>query len=449
MQKISINPKLTLVFGLKWYQHDEIDGKSPHRQIGAWRDEGYRYAATYPHIGGKVFGLYKPPAIAQPKFDKTCVSGAAVIATHPELAGQTGIVLIQFEEEVENDQPPKTSVIFVGLRAGVVVMDYIIDPHEILDYRNNFLQQYLASEEEPRTWGDLSGSNRVDNPFELAQCTPSKAGGKACPVVELRSSRVFVVVGILAAVAVLAGVGFIVWQINQSNAEEMKRRLAASENTPPVLYAREIKRWEAREVNFVAPSIAYMRDELRAEKFPIHVGGFALVKVSCFGEQCSAQWKRETGNLDEFRARAPESWKVVNALSQDLIDTVIDLKLPKGKIDRAGWPKYAALKDQLTSHWQLIYSAGWRATLGAKNQLAIPGNFTPEQKRAIVNYEGAPHGVDVEIVSQQWWFVDKDINAPLQAEHLGEQVELTEPIVVSYDGKIITFSLKGVMYVQN
>lgn len=442
MQKIRVSPKLTLVFGLMWAQHDELEHSNLHQQIGVWRDEGYRYAAVYSHEAGRVFGLYKSAAGQKP-FDKTCISGAAVIATHRELLGKTGVVLIQFEEA----EASKTSVIFVGLRNGVVVMDFVAEISELTELRNSFNRNYLPPGQAAETWGVLASGEQLNHVFTLAQLTPSKVGGKSCPVQELQSSRILLIAAIGSGLAVLTAVVYLVLQFNDQAASEAKRRLTNSENTPQVLYAKELQRWMARPINLAAPSLEAMRTALL--KFPVLHAGSVLESVSCFGEQCSASWKVVDGTLEEFRAAAPASWQSISATAQNTIVVVLDFKLPTAKIDRESWPKFPALRDKLISHWQALHSTGWRIAMGTVRQLAVPKTFSPEQARLVSNTPGAPYGVDFEVTAMPWWFADPDSNAPLSVKHFSEQVELTDPIVMKYDRKEILFSMKGTIYVSN
>lgn len=441
MHKLRVNEKLTLVLGLDWKQHDPLEGKL-RQQIGQWKEEGYKFAAQYAHPGGQVSGLYRP-ASDQVKFDKTCMAGAAVVATHPRLADQTVIVLIEFKEPGKEGA---RKVIFVGLRDGKVLVDIIANPEDVPDLRNKFRTAHAAGKEVV-TYGDMSGDQRVDNDFSLSELTPAKGGGKACPVTELRSSysAVFVLSGV--ALAIAAGSAYYAYQVQLDNAAEMKRRMAMKEQTPQALYTKEIARWSARTVNFVSPSVEFLREKMG--RFQVARAGFILVKVECFNEQCTSTWKREFGTLEGFRAAAPPEWTVIIATDQEHINVALDFKLPSANIDRAIWPKdLGALRDKLYNHWQFLHPVGWRASLGDLKQLAIPVGFTDEQRRAISSFPNAPRGIEVDIKDQKLMFSVPEKSAPLRVENFAEQVELTESLVVKYDGKQFSFTLKGIIYVS-
>lgn len=439
MQKVSISPKLTLVFGLDWVQHDPL-GRSLHKQIGLWKEEGYKYAAHYSDPGGQVFGLYRPMN-DQVRFDKTCISGAAILATHPQLVDKTAIVLIEFREpDGEN------KVIFVGLRDSKVLMDFVITPDQIQEQRNVFRSLHAAGKD-VETFGELSGGQRVDHVFTLDQLTPVKGGGKACPVAPLRSSHLTSIIWGSVALVLIGTTGYFVWQYQLDSAADLKRRMALKEQTPQVLYANEIARWAVRPINLVSPSVEFLHAQLRSWKFA--KAGWILTSVSCLGEQCTSRWHRDVGTLDEFRAAAPLEWKLISASGQDDLDVVMEFKLPIAHMDRTLWPKFSAVKDKLVSHWQYLHAVGWRAELGEVKQLAIPVSFTTEQRNAVANFENAPRGVEVKAEAQSWAFAAPDPKGPLQAHNFAEQVELTEPIVVKYDGKSLSFSFKGIIYVSS
>lgn len=440
MQTIKISKKQTLAFGLTWLQHDELE-YSKHAQIQRWLQEGYFYAANYKHDGGRVYGLHKAEGKNAPKGD--CISGAAVIATHPELVGKTGFVLIEFEDQT--DKGP--AVIFVALHSGVVKMDLIIQYQEIPEYRNKFLRQFLAPGEQPDTWGDLNQQHTVDHVFRLEDLVPGPKGGKARPLAPLRSARMWVVFGTVGVVCALVGIGYAGWQYNNERTAALKRRLEQERNTPAVLYADSIARWEARNVVLLAPSLAVLRKELVSFQ-PIRAG-YVLVSITCSSAACSSLWDRQDGTLEAFRAAAPASFVAISPLGQDKIDVTLDLTLPTAKIDRASWPKTLELRDKLITQWNSLVSAGWVAEFGTIERMAVPPNFTKEQLAAIANYPNPPQGVSISVRNAAWWFTNDDPLSPVAVSRMGEQVELVEPIEIKYDGKEFSFSFKGMAYVQN
>lgn len=441
MQTIRISKKVTAVFGLTWHQHDELEFKSRHAQIQRWLQEGFTHGASYKHIGGRVYGLYKAGGKDAPK--SGCISGAASIATHPSLEGKTGFVLIEFT--VSKDEPP--AVIFVALRAGVVMMDTIIQYSEIPEYRNRFYRSYLTAGEEAPTWGDLNEQHRVDHHFGLDDLVPGPKAGKAHTLSLLRSARMWVVFGTVGAVVAVFAIGYALWQYNLERTAEIARRIEKERNTPAVLYAESIARWEQRQVVYLAPSLAYLNKALASFQ-PIRAG-FQLLSISCNPTACTSTWDRKEGTLEAFRAAAPASFLSVAPLGQQQIEVVLDLKLPTAKIDRPAWPNTTDLRDRLISQWQALEPAGWVATFGAIERLAIPPNFTPDQLAAIASYPNPPRGVSITAGNVPWWFTISDPMSPVAASNIGEQVELVDPITIKYDGTEFTFSFKGMAYVQN
>ena len=439
MQKIPVSSKLTLVFGLDWAQHDPLT-VNLRQQVKQWKNDGFTFAAQYKHDRGLVFGRTKDSA-SQLQLDKTCISGAAVIATNPSLAGKTALVLIGFEAP-----DGSTKVIFVGLRTGVVKIDLVIDPSQVGDQINEF-RKLLSGDKSFRTYGEISGNERVDERFAFSQLTPAKGAGKARPITVLRTPRAFKTFWVLGLIGALGSCAYFVIQYNENAAAEMKQRLAMQENAPPVLYEKEIKRWLARPVAFVSPSLEFLRDKLSPKSFDVVRAGWILESITCANDQCSSLWRRDVGTLEDFKAAAPPEWAIVPA-GQEKLSAVLDFKLPTQKIDPSAWPKPVALRDKLFTHWQYLSDTGWKATLDVVKQLAIPAHWTKEQQMAVANFPKAPHGIAIEVVNQSWWLAQRDRDAPLNPENFAEQVELTEPLVVTYDGKEFSFSFKGLIYVS-
>jgi hypothetical protein len=440
VQTIRISKKLTAAFGLTWHQHDELE-YSKHTQIQRWLQEGYTHGASYKHDGGRVYGLHKANGKEIPNSD--CISGAATIATHPAIAGKTGFVLIEFR--VQEDQAP--AVIFVALRAGVVMMDLIIQYSEIPEYRNRFHRAFLTTGDEAPTWGDLSAPHTVDFDFGLEDLIPGPKAGSAHPLSQLRSARMWVILGSISVVIALLGMGYAAWQYNIERTAELKRRLEKERNTPAVIYGESIARWEKRPVIFLAPSLAYLHKELASFQ-PIRAG-FQLLTISCDPTACTSIWDRQEGTLEAFRATAPANFLSVTPIGQERLEVALDLKLPVAKIDRATWPKTLELRDRLITQWQSLQSAGWAAAFGNIERMAVPPAFTKEQLAAIAAYPNPPLGVSIAVTNAPWWFTNDDPLSPVALNRIGEQVELVDPIEVKYDGKEFIFSFKGMAYVQN
>lgn len=441
IQTIRVAPKVELAFGLSWEQLDPFS-ESEHGAIKRWRDQGFARSARYRHDGGRVYGLVGQDA---PAALSGTLAGAAVLATHPALRGKTGLVLL------EVNIADSASVICVGLRAGVVVVDRIVATEEVATVRHAFLKDF-APDHQFSTWGDVHSIADVDHELPLANLVPGKGQGKPIRIGGLRSSRWPVLVASGVAVAALMGLGWQAWTYAVEQDEMLaKMRLQASQ-TPQVLYAAEIERWLKRPIMPAADAVAAVRDGLRT--FPLFHAGWVVSKASCqAGGQCSIQWTRKDGTLQEFKATAPSTWHGITPMDQDSLSMSIELESlklenSKGLLKRAGWPTAADYRAQQISHWQFLAPGGWKASLGAPIQRAIPASFTPEQVKAVQNMPGAPWGMEVGVRDQAWWYADVDPNSPTAPEHLGRSIELTSPIELTFVGNDITFSFTGVAYVE-
>lgn len=437
MQAIRISPKHTLAFELHWEQHDEL-GRSEHAQIAKWRSDGYTLAGSYSHPNGRVYGLLKTP---ETPLAKGTLSGAAVIATNPELRGKTGLVLIEVTTGSE------THVICVGLRAGVVILDRLVPVEGVGDVRNYFLSQHLHGDT-LQTWGDVHSVAAVDHAFSADNLTPARKGGKAVAIADLRSARWPAVIGGLAGVAVLGGMAYLWLQMDNEHAARMAALRLQAQQTPGALYSQSLEAWRTRPVYPAASAIEAVR--VRFASFPTLHAGWLLNKVQCAPKACAVSWSRQGGTLSEFRAAAPTEWQNINPVDQDQIGMTVAIDLPLGKHNQAAWPKVDEYRDGVVALWQFLSPGGWKASLGSVQQVGIPDTFNAEQRRGVSNFAGAPLAYMVTVKDQALWYAAPDSKSPVSVENLGQYVELTDPpsVELTFNSKEILFSFLGTAYVQ-
>lgn len=434
IQTIRVTQKCELAFGLSWEQLDPFS-ESEHGAIKRWRAMGYTSAARYSQDGGRVYGM----ANAEAALPKGTLAGAAVLATHPMLRGQTGLVLL----EVEIGGVP--SVICVGLRAGVVVVDRIVSTSEVATVRHTFLKDHAPDQQFP-TWGDVHTIAAVDHEFPLSNLVPGKDHGKPVRMGALRSSRWPIIIGSVLGVGLVCVAAWQAWLYSaESDARMAEMRLRESQ-TPQVLYTAEIERWLKRPIATVGPALDALRTAL--QNFPLFYAGWVVEKMTCQSTQCSVRWVRKDGTLQEFQASAPSQWRGITPVDQDSLVMSVEVPTTSTHLDRTQWPKASDYRAKLTSQWQFLAPGGWKASMGPVTQQAIPSTFTPEQAKAVNNMPGAPFGMEINVKDQAWWYADQDPNSPVSSNALGESLELTSPIELSFNGQNVTFSFTGTAYVQ-
>lgn len=445
MKTIRLSKDLVFAFGLQWDQHDALSG-SEHQAIQAWRAQGIREAARYDHPGGRVYGLV--PVQGTPdekaKSHKGLLAGAAVLATHPQLREATGMVFFEIREG------DHISVVCVGLRDGLVVLDRVVGPDEVGGVRSDFLRDHLrGGDRNFHTWGDVHESTQVEKPFALAGLTPTRKGGRAVRIVALRSSRTPVLLSVLLGLVGAGAVGWYALDVSAQHNREIAALRARAAGAPTVLYAQSVDQWMKRQVHPIAGSIAAVRE--RIASLPVYAEGWRIDTLSCQDSQCLLTWKRPASSaatLQGFRDHVPMGCQAVTPLDVDSLTCVLDIELPKQPLDRSSWPQFAIWRDAQISLWQFLSPGGWKAEYTGPEQMAVPGNFTKEQRAAVAAVPDSPRGVKLAATKQAWWYANQDPNSPVSESHIGKDSELTSPIKVDFDGHQFVFSFTGNVYVQ-
>lgn len=445
MKILRLSKDLVLAFGLQWEQHDALSG-SEHQAIRAWRAKGLRESARYNLPGGRVYGLVPANGSHDEKATsyKGMLAGAAVLATHPELRDATGMVFFEIREG------DHLSVVCVGLREGLVVLDRVVAPDQVGSVRSDFLRDHLRSSDRKfHSWGDVHESTQVETPFALANLTPSRKGGRAIRITALRSSRTpKLLVGLLGLVTVGAA-GWYGLEISAQHSRELAALQARAAGAPTVLYAQSVEQWMKRKVHPIGGAIATVRERIKA--LPVYARGWRIESVVCQDTQCALTWKRPANSaatLQDFREHPPMGCKGVAPENVDAVSCSIDIELPSRGLDRSSWPSFASWRDAQISLWQFLSPGGWKAEYAPPTQMAVPASFSKEQRAAIANAPDSPQGVLVSVTKQAWWYANQDANSPVSDEHLGVGSELTSPITVDFDGHQFVFSFTGNVYVK-
>lgn len=445
MKTIRLSKDLVIAFGLHWEQHDALSG-SEHQAIQAWRTQGRREAARYNLPGGRVYGLVPTQSSHDEKIVsyKGVLAGAAVLATHPLLSEATGMV---FFEITEGDY---LSVVCVGLREGLVVLDRVVSPEQVGSVRSDFLRDHLRSSDRNfHSWGDVHESTQVETPFALSNLAPSRKGGRAIRITALRSSRTPVLLTGLLGLVCLGAAGWYGLELSAQHNREIAALRARAAGAPTVLYAQSVEQWMKRQVHPISASIAAVRE--RISTLPVYANGWHIESLACQEAQCVLTWKRQPSSvatLQGFRDNAPMGCKSVVPESLDTLTCSIDIELPQKALDRSTWPAFSEWRDAQISQWQFLSPGGWRAEYAPPAQMAVPAAFSKEQRAAIAGVADAPKGVQVTVNKQSWWYANQDPNSPVSEQRLGQDSELTSPIKVDFDGHQFVFSFTGNVYVQ-
>ena len=434
---------------------------SAGKTLERWRTKGYTLGASYSHRDGRVYGLYDPNQAGTSRGNPAgMVSGAAAIATHPLVrrlfdksapgAAMPGsldyaercLVMIGFSDPTRDGGQ---SIIVVGLQNGVVRLDRVVPAEELAEVRQAFMNNFCRGEP-PYTLGSGIDAS-VQAAFGFDQLNAKRNGGQQVKLTSLRSYRGATIGAAVAALLLLTAVPVYVWMQYQENQEVARQQLKKMQGSPAAVYEAEIAKWLTREVHFVGPSIAAVRDALR--DMPVQHQGWTFATATCSVDACTIQWDRKEGNLEGFKANAPASWQGIAALGQDSLVMTYPIKWPSGKLDQDKWPSQESAQNDLFTRWQSLAAVGWKASLSGPVQQAIPPGFSQEATKEITGIKGAPRGMPLSVSAQAWWFANPDPDSPVSDSNLGEQVELKSPITVKWDGSTINFTFEGIIYVKN
>ncbi len=445
MQLLRVSPDVSLAFGMSWEGFDGIEG-SLTSQIKKWRNRGFKVACHYEREGDMIYGL---DADRVERDGTRLVSGAALIASHPILAGKSGLVVLEVKQ---GDQP---LVIVVGLKLGVVIVDKLVSVEEAAGVRNAFASE-LPTGATLETWGQVDTIAAVDHllPFkELITISVKRNwyGAFTAGSSEIRTLRsnqpIIIGVATLGVMGLAGGVWFL-WGFFSEEAEAAKRAKDIALNSPTVLYQNNVERLLQTPINPLGESVAVVRGHFAT--FPVLYQGYQLLTINCFSKACDVTWTRMQGTFEEFEKAAaiehPE-WTGLSLIDIDKLTHSIAIELPTTKLPAmASWPKERIYRNETFSHWQYLQPGTWKAALNKALQQALPSGLKPEQEIELASFPNAPFAMSMEIAKQPWWYADDDPLSP--TKRFGETAALVGPISLDFDGRQISFTAKGNIYVQ-
>lgn len=443
MQLLRVSPEVSLAFGMTWEGFDGIEG-SLTSQIKKWRNRGFRVACHYEREGDMIYGL---DADRAERDGTRLVSGAALIAAHPTLAGRSALVIFEVKQ---GDQP---LAIVVGLRLGVVVVDRLVTPDEVAGVRTEFNSE-LPANTTLETWGQVHSTTPVDHhlPFkELTSISIKRnwyGASTSSEIRTLRSSQPIVIAAAVLGVAGLAGGVSLLWGHFSEEAEAAKRAKDLALNSPTIHYKNNVERLLQTPINPLGESVATVRGQFA--KFPVLYQGHQLETINCLAKACDVTWLRKQGTFAEFvKAAAVEhpEWTGLALTDINKLTHSIAIELPTATLPpMASWPNQRTYRNETYSHWQYLQPGKWQAALNKALQQAIPSGLKPEQEAELAAFPNAPFAMSMDIAKQPWWYADEDPLSPTR--RLGDTAALLGPISLEFDGRQITFSAKGNIYVQ-
>lgn len=433
MQTIAYK-NMTLVTNLTWNVLDPFENK--YKQIQAWRAAGQAFGVSYQANGENVYGRTAQLA-------KGYISLAALAGRHPSLKGATALLLIEIPS---GDAAEESRVVAVGLVNGIVEDDKLIDESEVPDFRSTFATKAKVSY---KVYGHGDHIGNIDEVLSLDDLL--KMGPRKGALNALSSGlHTRIALGV-ASVLVLGLLGYS-WVQGELEARRAAEALRLNQSrTPQQLYLQSIEQYLKRPVVPLHSAIAATRARLK--DFPTVHAGWNLSRVNCAQSGCTAAWVRldkEGGTIDDFRRAAPEAWGQVTAISQVEVAHPLAIEMPTRTLDRAAWPKLNEWRDANLANWQFLAPGGWSSDLGQARLRAVPPELDggPQMGQLGVMPE-AIRAAEITVTRMPLWYADEDPNSPMRQDLLGDQTALAGDIQIDLDGTNITFTLKGLLHVQN
>lgn len=441
-----------LVFGLRWVVLDTVLSK--HSQVTRWRTDGAQMCVVYKQSGEEVYGLLSDPLPAEGKnrasANRKFLSAGACVASLPALSGETVLVII----EVKASDGKVNAVAMVGLERGVVVLDRLADPVEVDALRLAFAQKVKKSVDAIKVYGTVAHSQyAVDQKLELQALVPTGfVSSYMHPgrIRTLRSPRGALIVTSLSGLALIAWSAQAIFVHYEKSANEALQSRMAALNTPQSAHLQHVQRILEAPVVPLAAAIEAVRNG--TTDMPLVHAGWELQKLSCaVSGICTVRFKRMAAvgaTVANFKEEAPIAWLGITTAGQDEITFNLQLTFPVEKLDRQTWPTAAGFRDQCFTLWQYLAPGGWKAVLDASTHHSMPPGLSASQTAELMASAQAIQAMPITISAQPWWYATADADSPVSAVALGKHTVMTGDIELVSTDKAITFSAKGLSYVQ-
>ena len=389
-KRLQVNDTTALAFGFTWQALDPMESRSA--KLAELLGQGNKWQASFKRNGDQYLGVSKEDFRPLPKI-KT-VSGAALMANHPSLAGKTvWIVMEEPVDEVHADEPPvktegvpspaakpvQSEIIVVGLLNGNIVVDDYVNKAGYQRAMASFIERCSKAKASYTTVGTSYTLGRVHQAYTWTDLLAPK-GLKTVPVKTLEPSMYGRVLGVAAAVATVSGLvwAYTAWDEAQRMEAERLRREQAARNIP-ALYTASVNDIIARPVLQANKVFLELRKQLGF--FPTHLAGWNLESIVCAAQTtaCVGTWgnREKQGTNRGFAAAAPSSWGAITfAPSGEVATHVLPFKLTAALLPaRESWPVGSDFLLKQFSEWQKYWIVGFRPVLADRPSVVglVPG----------------------------------------------------------------------------
>lgn len=455
-KRIQINDSIAFAFGFSWVGLDPVESKGA--KLSELLGQGNRWQASFKRGKTEYLGVSKDDFTPLPKI-KT-LSGAALMANHPQLAGQT-VWIVMEEPSVENsseegdsapaleDRAAQSEMVVVGLLNGNIVIDDYVNKAGYLKHMAAFNERCSKAKVKYTTVGASYTLGHVSHQFAWNDFLPSKVS-KAVAVKTLEPSmhgRALIGLGVIVACSGLVW-GYVAWDNEQKEKAERDRRAQAARNIP-ALYTAAVAQILAQPVVRANSAFAELRGKLA--QLPTRHVGWDLEQIECTANTagCTATWanKKNLGTNRGFAEAAPKEWgEITFAPSGQSLTHSLPFKLSKTPLpSRDSWPTVREFLLKQFSQWQSY----WIVKFHPELELAphIVGIVPGLQERDAAELPDATWATNWSIKDTYWDLSEGFDKSPEKGDaNLPDSVTLERVILKPTAERQLKFDAEGIIY---
>lgn len=455
-KRLAVNDSLAFGFGFTWQALDPVESRNA--KLAELLAQGNKWQASFKRGRDEYLGVTKDDLSPLPKI-KT-VSGAALMASHPKLAGQT--VLIVMEEPTDEHlidgagagrpgQAGHSEIIVVGLVNGNIVVDDFVDKAGFNKHRAAFIERCTKAKLAYTTVGTSYTLGSVAQSYRWDDFLPAKAS-KAPAVKALEPSlQGRVLTGVLVCAVGFGLVwGYVAWDSAQKEKAERQRRAREARNLP-ALYTAAVAEVLDRPTLRANTAFAELRTKL--QNFPTLREHWTLKTIQCTADtaSCLAVWENRSGlgTNRGFASAAPKEWgEITFDPSGRTASHVMPFKLSTVRLPaREKWPTGKDFMLRPYSEWQSYWVVGFHPELAS--QPAIVGHVAGLDDGAAAELPDATWSIPWSIKATPWDLSDGFDADPKKGESSLPDSVTVERIGLLLDAeKQLKFDAEGAVYVR-
>jgi cell division protein FtsL len=438
---ISQHAKEGVITGLNWQVLDPV-GESffGHEEIPKLIEDGNRYFVKVKNTRETNFGITKSSDIELFN-NKKLYSFAAMVATHPDFKGTTCLVMVI---DPHCEEP---SGLAIGLVSGNIVMDL----HFPLEKQHSLYEEFesLCSRagRQFQIYGDIANVHIVPTKrITLDEiCSTKSIQKRSLEALKNEKYILVFIVSILVLIALLILMSM--WDWYQAEQKEILESERLHRSSPEAVYSQSVSATLAKEHLIVA---AAAEDLIQAiSNFPVELGGWRLMRISCEEIRCNAKWHSEGGTYDAFQRLADPAWGKLQLGSTDkdllgdlaTLSHTFELKLSKAKLPPLNeWPLAETFAFEQGIDWQKLKDYQWVGSLGPIEQQAVPSQINAS---SVTSHPQAIFGMRWSVTNQNWRL--GQLVLPLFKSNV--TLQKFELNLGEKSGEVV-FSAKGIAYVK-